>query len=299
MLCEVISGERSGAGKLVGVIRAKEYLKPGYPLDAYTPIPDVASRCLGCTWDQANKVAMVDTVGCNMDCVGCYQSGRSKESVEVSAGDIAALFSEDAADFPVWRISGGEPTMQDDFPQVVWEVSEAAGREHIVWVNTNALRGFAWLADVAVLPNVFIEVSLKGFTDDMARANTRIPEDRILGRQLDTVHQLVTEGANLLLNVYTAAPEGWATTFEPQDIASDAMELMEKLGDIDPTLPFRVTPVHVMGYNWWPEPDVEWVTLVDTWNEAKAALYEEWFVDLNTPPSAFLGLGSTDRPNVW
>lgn len=279
MRLECVPTERAGAGKLDGLIRLKDYIGKPEVLGHFTPVYDVASRCLGCTWGEANKVAMVDTVGCNLDCFYCYQKGRSTDSAELAVPDLVNLFVEDGIDSPVWRVSGGEPLLQEDTPRLLAELTETAeSTGHLVMLNTNGTRHF----DLPISSHLLVEVSVKGLCPEWA--DWVASHGGLLQRQLDTVCDYVEDGHMVMLNLVCLAPAGT----DADDALRVARRLRDDLADIDETLPLRVTPVVAKRYDWCPE----WPGYVDyaaAWREAVAQRYG--WIDCATPAAAFLGIG--------
>lgn len=275
MRLECVPTERAGAGKKAQFIRVKDYIAKPEVVDHFTPVYDVASRITGCTWAQANKVALCDTVGCNLDCFYCYQQGRSTESEEVSVDDIENAFRETAMDSPVWRVSGGEPLLQRDCEELLYNLT--SDTNHLVMLNTNGVEAVEFAAD----PRLLVEVSIKGLCDEWASWVTK--HGGLLEKQFDTIEQYEDDGHMLMFNVVCLAPEG--THYEEALLA--ARDLRDRLASIDETFPLRATPVVAKRYDWCPE----WPAFTDhkaAWEEAIVERYG-WLNALS-PKASFLGI---------
>lgn len=279
MRLECVPTERAGAGKLDGVIRVKDYLSDAARIGQYTPVYDVASRLLGCTWAEANRVAVCDTVGCSLNCWYCYQRGRSTQEISLAVPDIVNLFIEDAIDSPVWRVSGGEPLLQPDCVDLLAQlVEQAEATGHLVLLNTNGMV----YREIEPRPNLLIEVSLKGLCAEWADWVTG--HSGVWERQLGTACGYAQDEHMVMLNLVCLAPEG----SEFEEGLRAAIRLRDELADIDRTLPLRVTPVLAKHYEWCPEWPKH-IDLSNAWREAVAQTYG--WLDCITPAAAFLEIG--------
>ena len=254
MRLEVVRSDRAGADKRGSVVRVKDYLNTIGDLDAYTPVYDVANCMFGWSYKQASRVAMIDTVGCNVECWFCYQSGRSVDSVDMSPEEIAREFQHHGDNNPVWRVSGGEPTRQHDLPELLQELHRVGGARRLLHLNTNGYDVYS----VPQLPNLLVELSIKGVTEDAVAYNAGLPLS--LDAQLDAVERLCADGHNVMLNLVTAIP--LTVPYESAVAGIEAIGI--RLRRIEWSLPLRVTPVVLKHYGWcqdWPVTD----DLSDEW----------------------------------
>jgi uncharacterized Fe-S cluster-containing radical SAM superfamily protein len=276
MRLECVPDDRSGAGKLNPIIRIKDYLASPEDLPRFTPVYDVASRLLGCTWADANRVAMCDTVGCNLNCWYCYQKGRSPKEVACSVDEVVDAFVSHAADFPIWRISGGEPLLQPAGARLVNKLTKKAARsQHLVLLTTNGLIH----GHLTPSPNLLIEISLKGLSDDFAAYVTG--RRNLLAAQLPQVARYVDEGFLVMLNLVCLAPPDTA----PADARAAASRLCKRLRNIDATLPLQTTPVVAKQYPWCPRwPDA--IDFAEEWRRELVQCYG--WLNAMSPAASFL-----------
>jgi pyruvate-formate lyase-activating enzyme len=259
MILEVVPEQRSGNGKRSDIVRVKTYYKEPEDVEAFAPWPEVACAWLprAYTIAEANDVAMIDTATCQMRCHGCYWRGRSTETVLRTPREIVDDFVQTAGDCPVWRVSGGEPTLEPELPELITALQHAAGDNHIVVVNTNG----AHPERIPVYPRrVFPELSIKGLTPELRRWNSGVEEQP---DPLDTLRALLTAGHQTLVNCWTVVPGAWTS---PQ--ARAAMhDFCDTLKQLHRGLPLIVTWVHPAPYEWAtdipPHWDAQW--MFDYW----------------------------------
>lgn len=98
--------------------------------------------CGICTQHQAQTcTAIIEvTQRCNLGCPVCFASSSTKDSPDPTLDTIASMYRSvrQAAGNPSIQLSGGEPTVRDDLPEII-AIGKAIGFSHIQ-VNTNGLR---------------------------------------------------------------------------------------------------------------------------------------------------------------
>lgn len=142
---------------IYGLLREKKYIKSEHlkrschhRLLPFTEPYQVASHKLCVPWSRTNKAVMVQTAKCGLDCDYCFIG----EEVEVKATTLEVYddywfnycYSIDNPS-PVFRISGGEPFLQQDFVADLTRLMRGKrpyadgcprGESGVyVWVNTN------------------------------------------------------------------------------------------------------------------------------------------------------------------
>lgn len=273
---ELVPGHRSGAGKLSRVVRLKDYYKRPEDREVYVPVPEVACHETECTLREAAKVAMVDTVGCPLNCWWCYQRGRSVETADLLCDDIAHEFGDFAHDVPAWRITGGEPTLHDALPELIELMADKAEWNHILWLNTNGhdpslIPDFGALISLDV--KLFVELSIKGFTPELAVWNAQAEPPPYE----ETISELYALGHDVFLNVCPLAPDS-IDIGEKYDMTA---RFGKSLQAIHPALPLVVTVIRPKHYGWIPTWRDDYVSLRDQW---ELWLTEEYhWLDLMTP----------------
>jgi uncharacterized radical SAM superfamily Fe-S cluster-containing enzyme len=90
---------------------------------------------------QATCSAIVEvTQQCNIRCPVCFASSKTEPETSPSLTDIAQMLQtiRDSAGICPVQLSGGEPTLRDDLPQIV-ALARKIGFDHIQ-INTNGIR---------------------------------------------------------------------------------------------------------------------------------------------------------------
>lgn len=116
---------------------------------AVGPLTSITEVDKGCPFDcgicpdhKANACTMVMEVtrGCNLRCPVCFASAEAHENDEPDLQKIQGMFQKilEVAGNPAVQLSGGEPTIRDDLPQII-SLGRQMGLEHIL-VNTNGIR---------------------------------------------------------------------------------------------------------------------------------------------------------------
>lgn len=102
--------------------------------------PEVCGLCPDHT-QHTCLVVMEITNSCNLKCPICFASANEKYKFHPSMDQIRTMYQHmlDFVDHPICvQISGGEPTIRDDLPDIV-RLGKSMGIEHIE-VNTNGVR---------------------------------------------------------------------------------------------------------------------------------------------------------------
>ena len=122
-----------------------------------TPAAPHPGQGQGCPWDcglcarhrQRSCTVLVEVTGrCNLRCPICFADAGSKAATDpdlVALDDRLSRAFARSGPVPV-QLSGGEPTMRDDLPEVI-ALARRIGFSH-VQLNTNGLR-LAWESDYA------------------------------------------------------------------------------------------------------------------------------------------------------
>jgi hypothetical protein len=102
--------------------------------------PEVCGLCPDHT-QHTCLVVMEITNSCNLKCPICFASANEKYKFHPSMDQIKTMYQHmlDFVDRPICvQISGGEPTIRDDLPEIV-KLGKSMGIDHIE-VNTNGVR---------------------------------------------------------------------------------------------------------------------------------------------------------------
>lgn len=271
MRLEVVPEERSGEGKRSSIVRLKRYYDEPEDMEVYAPVPEVACAWLSgaLTLEDANDVAICESVVCQLKCHFCYWRGRSPQSEDWTPKDVAAEFREVAADRPVWRVSGGEPTLEPLLPGLIGELLAAAQGQHVIWVTTNGY-------DVGRIPSswgrVFVEISVKGLTDELYRWNSPGVEPvdwkAAIRAALALKHQVFP-------NVCSLVPPTWGYQQQSAAMAS----FCDALREIHRGLPLALTIIKPKHYEW-----------IEGWQDGTDArdYFELWLSQQDYTPAELL-----------
>lgn len=142
---------------IYGFLREKKYVKDkdleltSYPRTLPFPEPyQVASAVTGVPWNITNYACILQLQGCNLSCDYCF-CGKTKPKT-VSALDVLENYRSEYVDkcdrcpTPVFRISGGEPFLQQEFLSAIISTmctTDLSGdcfhgsRGLYFWVDTN------------------------------------------------------------------------------------------------------------------------------------------------------------------
>lgn len=185
---------------------------------------------LGCPYDcglcpahrqHSCTVILEVTHRCNLGCSFCYaDSGGNKNDPDLEIVKMWYKSAADAGGSCNIQLSGGEPTIRDDLPQIV-----ALGREYgfkFIQINTNGLRlaedeGFAAELKSSGLDSVFLQFD--GITDETYR---KIRGRNLLDKKLAAVEACGRHGLGVVL-VPTLVPG--VNTDEIGKLVKKALEL--------------------------------------------------------------------------
>ncbi|MDR1655548.1 MAG: radical SAM protein [Treponema sp.] len=153
------------------------------------------------------SVFLFTTGKCNAKCAMCFYAGdMEKKAQDLSFEEIKKL-SESAGEFKRLWLSGGEPTLRDDLPEIIEMIYK---NNHITDCNfpTNGIkteRVIEWLARLRKnCPdmNISISISLDGFgqTHDTQRG---IPSFYRAIETLQKVHENFKDDGHILTNIAT------------------------------------------------------------------------------------------------
>jgi uncharacterized radical SAM superfamily Fe-S cluster-containing enzyme len=129
---------------------AKHYVKWGqHSQEAVGPLKSLTNPDRGCPYDcgpcsehKANACTMVVEVTqrCNLRCPVCFAESEHSSSYEPNLETIGEMFRTvlHFTGTPTIQLSGGEPTVRDDLPEIV-ALARRMGFGHIM-INTNGVR---------------------------------------------------------------------------------------------------------------------------------------------------------------
>ena len=135
-------------------------------LDTLPPCPDACGLCPEHRQDTCCVVLEI-TKRCNLQCRFCFASGG--EGDDVPRADLEQAFRDlNAHGKSLVQLSGGEPTLRDDLPEIIADAKRAGLR--YVQLNTNGLRlaedpNYAATLSAAGLSFVFLQFD--GLTSDI------------------------------------------------------------------------------------------------------------------------------------
>ena len=120
-----------------------------YSQQAVGPLKSLTKYDRGCPYDcglcpehKANACTMVMEVTqrCNLRCPVCFANAGELFNYEPDLDTIKEMYQTvlDTTGTPTIQLSGGEPTVRDDLPQIV-TLGRQMGFEHIM-INTNGVR---------------------------------------------------------------------------------------------------------------------------------------------------------------
>lgn len=140
---------------IYGLLREKKYIKDKHlrkprhqRLLPFTEPYQVAAHKLDLPWTRTNKAVMVQTAKCNLDCGYCFigEDVATRTTVEELREDYWTYCRMAEKPSPIFRVSGGEPFLQQRFVADLVHVmarhsqllSEYVRVDSVyVWLNTN------------------------------------------------------------------------------------------------------------------------------------------------------------------
>jgi uncharacterized radical SAM superfamily Fe-S cluster-containing enzyme len=111
------------------------------PDEKETDLPDCPNGCGLCSGHlQKTCCVLVEvTQRCNLGCPVCFASSGGGGSGEPTVSELSAIFKQLVKDGRTFiQLSGGEPTVRDDLPDII-AAAKAAGCAHIQ-LNSNGIR---------------------------------------------------------------------------------------------------------------------------------------------------------------
>lgn len=194
-----------GAPDFTGWSRVKI---PSLPKQPFTPVEK------GCPYDcglcaahrQHTCTAVMEiTWRCDLGCRFCFASSAKKAEPDPSQEDIRHLLQRviDASGFCNIQLSGGEPTIREDLPEII-HMAKAMGFP-FVQLNTNGLRiacenGYAQRLADAGLDSVFLQFD---GVDDTVYSVLR--GKKLFAQKMQAIHQLSVANIGIVL-VPTVVP---------------------------------------------------------------------------------------------
>ena len=145
-------------------------------------------------------VVMEITNGCNLKCPICFASANERYKFNPSMEVIKGMYQTmlDYVDHPICvQISGGEPTIRDDLPEIV-RLGKSMGIDHIE-VNTNGVRfgqDLEFLREVKAAGVDSLYFSFDGLTSDVYLATCG---KDLLSSKLKTIENCAKVGMGVTL----------------------------------------------------------------------------------------------------
>lgn len=147
--------------------------------EAVGPLKSITEVSKGCPYDcglcpehKANACTMVMEVThrCNLRCPICFASSGRFSNYEPDIETIEGMYETvlESTGTPTIQLSGGEPTVRDDLPEIV-TVGRRMGFQHIM-INTNGIRiakDMEYLYKLAHAGAGTIFLQFDGVTDDV------------------------------------------------------------------------------------------------------------------------------------
>lgn len=191
---------------IYGYLREKKYLKDKHVREAgdlrllpFTEPYQVAAHKLNVPWARTNKAVMVQTAGCNLNCDFCYVGEEAV--VETTPDELWSDYWHEYCETaenpsPIFRISGGEPFLQQDFVADLVRMMTRRRRTMdgcyvgdtgvYVWVNTN----------LTIKPSQDLLDSLNGERIGVVGSFKPVAAPEKFGEQLEVSARLVDAGVD-------------------------------------------------------------------------------------------------------
>lgn len=139
---------------------------------------------------------------CNLNCSVCFASANEKYTYDVSIDAIKEMFKtvlryECKATVPTIQLSGGEPTIRDDLPEIV-AMAKELGIDHIM-VNTNGVRianDKKFLHQLKENGVSVIYLQFDGVTDNV---HLKLRGANLMNIKVDAVKNCAKEGVGIVL----------------------------------------------------------------------------------------------------
>ena len=217
------------------------------------PLPiDPAYKALGLPEETDTLRAQVfQNAVCNWRCWYCFVpfellAGSRKYSDWLSAGELVDLYLKESNPPPMIDLTGGQPDLIPEW--VVWMMSEIHERgleqKIYLWSDDNLSNDYFWrfLSEkdreiISSYPKYGRVCCFKGFNAESFAFNT-LADAALFNRQFDLMKRLLTTG----MDIYA-----YATFTTPSDdkIKSDIPQFVDKLQELNETLPLRTIPLQV------------------------------------------------------
>lgn len=183
-------------------VKPKDMVNPTYPV---FPQPyQMAQALFGGTWNDFNKVFVVQVGKCNLDCWYCFVDKELREGKFgdwFDAYEVMDMWRESGV--PICRISGGEPTLAPDFLVAMIgqfeDIYNYGAETGLLWIDTNLAGGPAFVNKykksamaLEYQPNVAISGCFKGFCESDAEDATGV-KGNLLKAQFETAKALIEE----------------------------------------------------------------------------------------------------------
>jgi uncharacterized Fe-S cluster-containing radical SAM superfamily protein len=180
--------------------RTKTYVKPNDMVPSLLaswplfPQPyQMAQALYGGTWNDYNKAFIIQVAKCNLRCFYCYcdQDLLEGKTHNEAGAEVARWFDVDEildmwrgeSGLPIFRISGGEPTLVPEFLiQMIAafeDMHDTLAETGFLWIDTNLSTGRSFIerykksaTALEYHPNVGVSGCFKGFTDEDATKAT-------------------------------------------------------------------------------------------------------------------------------
>lgn len=245
-------------------VKPKDMVNPAYPV---FPQPyQMAQALYGGTWNDFNKVFVVQVAKCNLDCWYCFVDKELREGKDgkfggwFDADEVMDMWRESGV--PICRISGGEPTLAPDFIcsmiSQFEDIYNDGSENGLLWIDTNLSTGTHFIEkykrsamSLAYQPNVAISGCFKGFCESDAEEATGV-RGNLLKSQFDTAKALIEE-TDLEAFFYVPGITHKALA-EPQDYIKQFFHRMRE--EVDENAPLRTYILEIKNYS--PTVTSEW-----------------------------------------
>lgn len=246
--------------------RTKTYVKPEEMLNAAYPIfrqpYSWASSMFGGTWNDYNRVFVIQLPKCNLNCWYCYVDPALRQGLEFTEGDkrvgqwvsIEELYSEFLnSDTGLLRISGGEPMLA---PEFVIDMVHMVGNQP-VWVDTNMSTGkhfFDVLNEQMPDYDPFASWDFgmcgcfKGFTDQQAAVQAGVIDRQRKGSQPSLLDAQFAF-AKWMVDAPMIAPFWYVPDLCVNTTREDVRQFFERMRmEVDDCAPLRTHILHIKEY---------------------------------------------------
>lgn len=221
----------------------------GWPTN---PLPiDPASRAIGLAPGAMVRAQVFQNSVCNWRCWYCFVdfellSGNAAHSQWVTADELVELYLAEDNPPPMIDLTGGQPDLTPEWvPWMMGALERRGLRDSVyLWSDDNLSNDYFWQyldaptrARVAEYPMYGRVCCFKGYNRESFAFNTMAAPE-LFHRQFELMSRLAELGVDLYAYVTLTTPDSTG-------VRDDMRVFVDRLQEIDPSLPLRTIPLEI------------------------------------------------------